>query len=310
MRTYLLFYPCAMTWIWLALGSAVFLGLYDIAKKTSIDTNAVWPVLFLCTLFGAILCVPTLGICFAAPDWARAHHIWVTPLQGIDHLRLILKATIVSLSWAMTYQAIKHLPLTVASPLRASAPLMTLLAAILFFSERPTMLQWLGIALTLGSYWVFALSGKKEGIKFHKNKWIGMMIIGTLLGAISSLYDKYLMQQIGLAAWTVQVWFSVYMLVIQGAWLLWFWAPKAKRITPFSWRWSIPMVGIFLVIADQFYFRALGQHSALVSMVSIIRRSNVVISFALGILVLKEHGRKGKVLAVLGILAGLVCMSL
>lgn len=299
-----------MIWIWLAIGSALFLGLYDLAKKKSLDHNAVWPVLFLCSLFGAILLAPPLLISLVAPSYAQAHHLWVPYLSLSDHLRLFTKAGIVAMSWAFTYHALKHLPVSVSAPVRASAPLFTLLTAVIAFAERPSLLQWAGIFVTIMSYWVFALAGRKEGIKFHKDKWIGLMFVGTLFGACSSLYDKHLLQNLHYSPLTVQAWFSVYMLAIQSIWLMTLWYPKRGNTTPFQWRWSIPLVGLLLVIADQFYFNALAQKGALISIVAVVRRASVVVSFALGILVLKESKRPGKIFAVAGILVGLVLMSL
>jgi len=298
-----------MIWIWLAVGSALFLGLYDIAKKKSLDHNAVWPVLFFCTVSGAALMLPPLTLSLWNPDFAKAHDMWIPSIGLYDHLRLALKAVIVSLSWAYTYQALKHLPLSVAAPIRASAPLFTLFSAVLFLGERPSLLQWSGIALTLISYWIFALAGRKEGIAFHKDKWVGFMFLGTLFGAGSSIYDKHLLQGLGYSAMTVQAYFNLYMMIIQGSWVLLFWLPKRKESAPFQWRWSIPLVGLLLVVADQFYFHAIAHQDALISVVSVVRRSSVVISFALGILVLKESRRVGKIIAVIGILLGLVLMT-
>jgi len=299
-----------MIWIWLATGSALFLGLYDIAKKKSLDRNAVWPVLFFCTLAGAILMLPPLVITWISPAEAQRWGLRIDSLGLQDNIRLALKAGIVSLSWAFTYQALKHLPLSIAAPIRASSPLFTLFTAVLFLSESPSPLQWVGIAITLLSYWIFALAGRKEGISFHQDKWVGFMFLGTLLGAASSIYDKHLLQGLGLSAMTVQAYFNFYMLIIQGVWVLLFWLPLKQNRPRFEWRWSIPMVGLLLVIADQFYFRALHHQDALVSVVSVVRRASVVISFALGLLVLKESRRLGKVLAVMGILCGLVFMTL
>ena len=36
-------------------------------------------------------------------------------------------------------------------------------------------------------------SGRREGIDFKHNKWIFFLVIAALLGAVSGLFDKYLM---------------------------------------------------------------------------------------------------------------------
>ncbi|HSQ42703.1 MAG TPA: DMT family transporter [Fibrobacteraceae bacterium] len=299
-----------MSYLLLAAGSAFFLGFYDLVKKKSLDHNAVWPVLFLCTFASVVLLLPPLLLSRLYPQFAQVHHFWVPSLNAWNHLRLMLKALIVSLSWACTYQAIKHLPISISAPVRASAPLLTLVLAIFFWAERPSLQQWAGIAVTLVAYWIFALAGRREGSSFHRSPWVALMFLGTLFGALSSLYDKYLLHTVALDATTVQSWFSVYMLILQGVWVLCFWPAQKRKEQPFQWRWSIPLVGILLVVADQFYFRALAEPEALLAVVTVIRRSSVAISFALGILILKESLYLGKIFGLMGILLGVALMVL
>jgi transporter family protein len=83
------------------------------------------------------------------------------------------------------------------------------------------------------------------------------------------------------------------------------WWPGRRRTTPLSWRWSIPTLGMLLVVADALYFSALAQDEALVSVVSVVRRSNVLVSFTLGSLLFREQLLRQKALALLGVLLGL-----
>jgi len=285
-----------LTWVFLALGSAVFLGFYEIAKKKSLEANAVWPVLFLVSFFCALLLAP----------YRLTQEL--APLTNIQHLALMAKALLVSLSWAATYQALRHLPMTVASPVRASAPLFTLLAAVFVLQENPTLAQWMGIAVTLLAYWIFALGGRKEPIALHRNPWVGLMLVGTVLGAASGIYDKYLLQNLRIEPLSVQWYFTLYMMLIQGLWVV-IWWKRGMPGTPFRFTWGIALVALFLLIADQFYFHSLAQPDALISVVSVIRRSNVAVSFALGILLLGEKKKKHRILAVILILIGLALMT-
>ena len=52
-------------WVLLATLSALCLGFYDVMKKLSVNGNNVLGVLFLNTLFGALLMLPViiLGLC-------------------------------------------------------------------------------------------------------------------------------------------------------------------------------------------------------------------------------------------------------
>jgi len=298
--------------VWMILGivSALFLGCYDISKKLALRNNAVLPVLLLATVFGALMMVPVLIASYTSSAWMQAHHLYVAPQSWLTHLALFAKAVIVSSSWICAYFAMKHLPISIATPIRASAPVWTLAAAMLLFHERPNGWQMAGMAVVFCSYYAFAVLGQREGIQFRKNRWIGLIVLATILGTISAVYDKYLIASLGIAPITVQAWFAVYLVVVLGLVVLCCWVPKRKNYTAFHWSWAIPAIGILLMIADFAYFTALSQEGALLSMLSILRRSSVVVSFTAGGLILKESGKRHKALALAGVLAGVLLIML
>lgn len=291
--------------MWLAVLSAVFLGLYDVAKKAAVHDNAVLPVLFACSSAGLVTFVPVLVLVAFAPTAARSHGVDIVALSGTGHALVLAKATLVTLSWVLTYFALKHLPISLASPVRASAPVFTLLGAVSLFGERPSFRQGIGILVVLLSYWAFSWIGRSEGIRFSRNPWVWSLFLGTLVGAASGLYDKHLLQGARLPALTMQLWFSVYNTLIQGAVVALLWWPRRTRTTPFRWRPSILAVGVLLVVADALYFRALAQPGSLVSVVSTLRRTNVVLSFIVGSALFGERNRAPKAVALAGILFGI-----
>lgn len=297
-----------MSWLLLAALSAVFLGLYDVAKKAALDDNAVLPVLFLCSLSGLAFLCPVAWLSYATPYLSQRYGIYIAPMSAFGHLLVLAKAGIVTLSWVLTFFAIKHLPISLASPIRASAPLFTVLGAVTLFGEAPSSAQLGGMVLILLSYFAFSLIGRKEGIHFGKNRWVWMLFAGTLVGSVSGLYDKHLMQAVSLDPMSVQFWFTLYNAIVQGFIVLWAWVPQRRQSTPLRFRASIVLVGLLLLLADNVYFRALAVDGALVSVVSTIRRSNVVISFALGSLVFREKQRYVKAFALGGVLVGVAML--
>ncbi len=295
-----------MTWILLSLLSAGFLGVYDLLKKLSVRDNAVVPVLFFSNLAGAVFWGPLLVWSWMDPN-SISSGLYVDPVDRQEHALLFAKAALVSASWIFGYFALKHLPLSIAGPIRSTSPLWTISFALILFQERPTPYQWIGIGIILLSFYAFSLAGKLEGIHFHRDKWVGYMIVGTMLGALSSVYDKYLLQTVGFTVPTVQAWFSIYLLVILGPFaLLHRWAGWARH--RFEWRWSIPLVGLALLIADFVYFAAVRDPEALISVITPIRRSGVIITFLAGIFWLKEKNVRPKAWCVAGILLGIVIL--
>lgn len=292
-----------MSWIAASLVSALFLGFYELATKHAVRENAVVPVLFFSTLTGALVWIVLLGADALNPGLLPASLV-TDHLSVWQHLQLSLKSAIVATSWIFTYFALKHLPLSLGSPIRATSPMWTLVGAVLILGERPSLLQTVGILITLGSFVGLSSAGAKEGVHFHRNKWVAFLVLGTLFGATSSLYDRYLLGRAGFRVPTVQAWFSVYLAVFflpfAIAWKRRWW-PRNE----FTWRWSIPLIAIGLLLADYIYFSALRHPDALVSVVMSLRRGSTLVGFAGGLLLFHEpHGLR-KLPAVLGILLGM-----
>jgi len=293
-----------MNWVIATLLSALFLGFYDLCTKHSVRHNAVTPVFFFSTLTGALVWGVLLFIQIIHPGLLPSSLV-TDALTWQQHLQLLLKSFIVAASWIGTYYALKHLPLSLGAPIRATSPLLTLFGAILFLGERPSALEIVGILTTLASFVGLSVVGTKEGIHFHRNKWFWFLIAGNVFGAISSLYDKYLFSTLNFTVPTVQCWFSIYLVVIFAPFTLG-WKLKLWPRNIFVWRWSIPFIALFLLVADYFYFWALRHPDALVAVVMSLRRASTLVAFAGGLLLFKEVNGWKKLPAVLGILLGIV----
>lgn len=298
-----------MSWILLSLLSAVFLGVYDLLKKASVRDNAVVPVLFFSTIAGAIIWLPFIVWSHVSSASIPSPLLQVQSLDSRGHGLLFGKAALVSASWIFGYFAFKHLPLSIAGPIRATGPLWTIAFAVLVFGEKPSTLQWAGSVVILASFYAFSLAGKLEGIRFHRDKWVGFLILATLLGATSALYDKFLLQQIQISVPTVQAWFSVYLVVVIAPFAI-MWKCGLWQRGQFEWRWSVPLVGVALLAADFLYFTAVSDSEALIAVISPIRRTCVIITFLGGIFWLGEKNPRPKALCVAGILLGVILLQL
>ena len=299
-------------WLILAFLSALLLGFYDVFKKQSLKNNAVIPILFLNTLFSSLLFLPFIVL------GESTELLTDTPFDiengGIhEHLYVVGKGCIVLSSWVLGYFGMKHLPLTIVGPINATRPVMVLVGAFLVFGERLNLWQWVGVLLAVLSFFMLSRSGKKEGIDFKHNSWIWMIVGAALLGALSGLYDKYLMAPlqnggVGLNRMFVQSWYNIYQCIMMAIVMLLLWWPSRQQTTPFSWRWSIVGVSVFLSIADFVYFYSLSIPGAMISIVSMIRRGSVVVSFLFGAIAFRERNLKSKLLDLILVLLGMLCL--
>ena len=287
-------------WLILAFLSAALLGFYDVFKKKSLKENAVIPVLTLNTLFSSLIFLPF--IILSAQGYLSEDSLFYTHQYGwAEHKYILLKSLIVLASWLFAYFGLKHLPLTIVGPINATRPVMVLIGAMTFFSERLNLWQWVGVIIAMIGLYMLSHSSKKEGIDFKPNKWIIFVVLANVLGAVSGLYDKFLMASpenggVGLDKLAVQSWYTVYQFFLMLAMLALLWWPLRKETTPFRWDWCIILISIFLSAADFAYFYALGLDGAMISIVSMVRRGSVVVSFLFGAMVFREKNLKAKVL--------------
>lgn len=275
-------------WIFLALVSALCLGCYDVFKKLSVKGNDVAMVLMLNTVFQTMFMSPVI-----IGEVAKGSFGLGDSVHG--HLLILVKAVIVLSSWLLGYFAIKHLPLTIQGPINASRPVMVLVGALLIFGERLNLLQWVGILLGFASLYFIARIGSREGFSLKHSRWLWMAIGATVLGAVSALYDKFLLQYY--RPTDVQAWYSLYQCIIMTATLL-----ILRRCSPamrresggFRWRWTIPFISVFLTVADLAYFYSLSIDGAMISVISMVRRGSVIVPFIFGVLVLHEKNVRAK----------------
>lgn len=294
-------------WLILAFTSAALLGLYDVAKKQAVKNNAVPTVLLLNTLFSSLLFLPVIISSECDLGWFGATIFDVEPQPLRSHLLIILKSAIVLSSWIFGYFGIKHLPLTFVGPINATRPVLVLVGAMLLFGERLNTLQWIGVLLALVSIFMLSRAGKKEGIDFTHNRWILCVAAAAILGAASGLYDRYIMQE--LEPLFVQSWYNIYQLTMMAIAVMLIHLLQPNR-TPFHWSWAIPLISLFLSAADLAYFVALSNQEAMISVVSMIRRGSVVVSFACGAMLFREKNLRAKAIDLIFILAGMIFLWL
>lgn len=301
-------------WLILAFLSATLLGFYDTFKKQALKGNAVLPVLFLNTLFSSLIFLPFIIISYTTT--ALDDSLFHVASGGWEvHKYILLKSVIVLSSWTFGYFGMKHLPLTIVGPINATRPIMVLIGALLIFSEQLNAYQWIGVTLAIISFFLLSKSGKKEGIDFKHDKWIYFVVLASVLGAISGLYDRFLMAPVanggvGLDKMMVQSWYNIYQCFMMLTMMMLLWWPMRHRTTPFHWDWCIVGVSVFLSMADFVYFYSLSFPGAMISIVSMIRRGSVIVSFLFGAAIFKEKNLQSKFIDLMLVLLGMVFLYL
>ena len=294
-------------WITLAVASALLLGGYEVVKKMALDDNAVIPVLFLNIALSVLIFLPFSLLSAFTPclDGTIVH---VPAISFGAHMAILLKAVIVLTSWVFAYFAMKHLPIIITTSIKSTQPVFTLVGAILLFSEKLNTYQWMGMLAAIVALMLFSVAGKKEGIAFERNKWVWFIFLATLLGAVSSLWDKHLVLMFDRVA--VQVYTAYYQLALMVLILFGLWWPKRKTSTPFRWTNAIVWVTVLLTLSDFLYFYSLSLDGALISVVSTIRKGGVIVPFIAGAILFREKNIALKAILLGFVLAGMYLLYL
>ena len=179
------------------------------------------------------------------------------------------------------------------------------MGALLIFGERLNLWQWAGVLIGFWSLFFISRVGGREGFSLKSSRWVWMAIGATALGAVSALYDKYLLTRF--EPLEVQAWYSLYQLVIVGVTLGVI--MKVTRVTtPLRWRWTIPLISVFLTVADIAYFYSLSLDGSMIAVVSMIRRGSVIVSFFYGVIALHEKNIRLKLIYLTLLLIGLTLL--
>ena len=280
-------------WLWLTVLSALLLGTYDVAKKRALKRNGVYWILVTATGLTALYLSPFLFLRTGSLP---------------DHLSLMLKAVLVSLSWVSGLKAMECLPLTTVSTIKASRPMFVLIFSILLFGERLNLLQWLGVAVVMTALLLSSRSKHHETDKKTSAQGISLMILSVLAGSASALYDKHILQQLNLDPMFVQSWTNVYITILLAILLLVQYLTDKKHFQPFVWDWRILLISVLITVADALYFFAVKEPDAMLSIISMVRRCSVLITFLGGALILKEGHVKEKALEMLLMMAGVALL--
>lgn len=290
-------------WLSLAFASAALLGLYDAAKKKALTGNAVLPVLLLNTFFCSLFFLPAILSAECGFGWFDGTVLESSCGTLRAHGLVVLKSAIVLTSWIFGYFGMKHLPLTIVGPINATRPVLVLLGALLIFGERLNASQWAGVLLALVSLFLLGRSSRREGVDFAHNRWILCIAAAALTGAASGLYGKYIMTRLDPVF--VQSWYNLYQFLMMAIVVGILWWPRRGHTTPFRWSWAIPFISIFLSAADFAYLYALRDPDAMISVVSMIRRGSVVVSFLCGAALFHERNLRSKAVDLAFILVGM-----
>lgn len=288
-----------MNWVTYGALAGVVLGLYDFWTKKAMTGRSVLAVVFWSSVFGAsawlLALLPMaqgtpLGVRWDDTSWS-------------DQAYILVKGVMMTGSWMLAYYAVRELPMSFAGAMRASGPLWTLLGGALVFQEFLGPLQLIMLGVSVGAYFLLSRIGTQEGIRLTRSLPMGLMLLATVLSALTTVYDKFLLQNLGLHAVNVQAWSAWHRCALSGLALAWASGRQAGawRLRMTVW---IPLVGLSWVTAECLNFLALADPAARVATLSVLRRVALIVGFFLSVWLIGERQVRQK-----SVVVGVLFMS-
>lgn len=300
---------------WLAFGifACILIGFYDVLKKIILNTHGIVIVLFCSSVFSGLVLLPFLV--FSSLSIIPQNTFWnIPPLEPLYYFLIFIKSLSITTVWFLAFKSMQNLPISIVTPIYATDTIWTFLGAILIFNEKINFYQWLALFIFIFSFIYFAKTGKKEGIYFHRNRYIVYLMMAIILSTFSSLYDKYLMGF--LHPFTVLVWFSLYNVLIFFIYTIitnkFSFKVTYENIVNLNIKTLgvIALIGILVSSQDLSFFYALSLEDSMVSVLTTIKRSSAVVSFLVGAVIFRENLLRQKFYSLLGIIVGIFLLLL
>jgi bacterial/archaeal transporter family protein len=270
-------------WMVFGLSAGCLLGLYDFWTKKAMDGNNVIPIVFWSSLFGALAWLPA----FLPASEAVGVYVDWTKTNVHQQVLILIKGLAMTLSWVFAYYSIRELPMSFSGAVRASGPLWTLIGGLIVFDEYLSPIQLASVLISVFAYYILSQIGKAEGIRMLRSWPVFMMLAATILSAMTTVYDKFIVQELGLPVYGIQAYSAVHRCILA---MLVFLAISCKRraIMPMRWSIYVPLVGLSWVGGELIYFFAIANPAANVTYLSIFRRLSLVVGFLLSVFLIGE----------------------
>ncbi len=278
-------------WIIYAFGSAFFAGITAILAKVGIkntDSNLATAIRTIVILIFSWLMVFIVG-----------SFNTITSLTTKTIIFLILSGLATGLSWLCYFKALQLGNVNKVTPIDKSSTVLTMILAMIFLSEKITILKIISIILIgIGTY--LMIEKKKDDKVASDNKWLFFAIGSAVFASLTSILGKVGIEgvesNLGTAIRTI--------VVLIMAWIVVFVTKKQheiKSIDKKSWKFLI-LSGLTTGLSWLCYYKALQDGQA--SIVVPIDKLSILITIAFSYFYLKEKLNKKSIVGLIGIVIG------
>jgi drug/metabolite transporter (DMT)-like permease len=182
-------YHTVMTWFTFALISAILLSLTSLfEKKVLIEAHAME--------FSTVLAISTAVI--SLPLLVRGDFSVLTPFTV---LLVAVVAILAATAYLLAAKSVRHMDISVTSPLFVLGPGITAVLAFLFLGEGLTLQQVIGLVVLIVGSFTLQMKKGESIIQFFKDiyhsRYILLLVLSLLIYGFTSIMDRALLSKYG-----------------------------------------------------------------------------------------------------------------
>ena len=275
-----------MEWVLFTLVFGLCKGFREGIKKKALEKSSTFEVLFLYTLLGFLLVIPTTKDVFSIP-WQY-------------YFFILIKAMLVFTAWTCSFNSIKHMPVSLYGVMDTSRVVFSTFMGITLMGERLRLGQVTGMVLVILGL-VLVNINQKSDTKV-KGKYILLTLSACLFNATSGVLDKWLTKTV--TSGQLQFWFMFYLTVMYGIYIL---ASKTKvSVKSLKTNYWIIILAVIFIIGDRALFIANANPESRVTVMTLIKQSSVLAAILSGRVMFREKGTLRRTLCALVVIVGIV----
>lgn len=266
-------------------------GVREGIKKKALEKNSLFEVLFLYTLIGFILVLPT------------ARNVFDIPQRF--YFYIFIKSLLVFTAWICSFNSIKHMPVSLYGVMDMARVVFATILGIAIMGEHASAGQMTGLVMVVAGLILVNVHKKGESSETDK-RFVFLTLLSCLLTATSGVMDKWLTKTV--TSSQLQFWYMLFMTLMYGIYIIISRTPiSIKTVKTNYW---IPILSIIFVIGDRALFIANENPDSRIVIMTLVKQSSVLAAIAAGRIMFGEKGTLKRTLCALLIIAGIMVATL
>lgn len=274
-------------WIIFTLLYALLNGVFECSKKKAIEKSTIYEILAYFSLIAFIL------VAFFSKNVLEVEWEYI--------IIIFIKALIIVIAWILSLKAMKEMPISLYGVIKLSGIIFSIVMSLIIFGEQITLTAFIGMIIVLVG---LVLVNKESNSTQKKEASIGIIIIvliSSLLNAISAIIDKIVLKSI--TSDQLQFWFMLFLTIAY--WIILIIKEKKISFNKVKKNYWIPIVALCLIMGDRFLFIANEIPESKVSIMTILKQISTIEVIILGKFMFKEKNIIKKLLCSILVIFGI-----